>query len=67
MEALWQAPKMDLNSPIGLGKEEAESLTRLLECACSTSELLEEETLVNVELSPTEPGGNSLWTFDMVV
>ena len=58
---------MDLNSLVGLGQEEAENLTRLLECACSASELLEEETLVNAGLSPTGPEGNFLWTFDMVV
>ena len=67
MEALWHAPRTDLNSPVGLGKEEAENLTRLLECACSAFELLEEETLVNAGLSPAEPEGNSLWTFDMVI
>ena len=58
---------MDLNSPIGLGQEEAENLTRLLECACSTSELLEEESLVNAGLSPAESEGNpfglSIWSF----
>ena len=67
MEASWQAPQTDLNSPMGLGQKEAENLTRLLECACLASKLLEEETLVNVGLSPAELGGNSLWTFDMVV
>ena len=67
VEALWQAPKTDLNSPVGLGEEEAENLTHLLECAYSAFELLEEETLVNPGLSRVEPEGNSLWTFNMVI
>ena len=66
-EALWQAPRTDLNSSVGLGQEEAEILTHLLECVCLASELLEEETLVNAELSPVEPKGNpfglSIWSF----
>ena len=50
---------MDLNSLVHLEQEEAKSLDCLLECLCSISELLSEETLVNADLSPTEPGGNS--------
>ena len=44
VEALWQAPRMDLNGLVGLGNEEAENLTCLLKCACLAFELLEEET-----------------------
>ena len=61
-EVAWRASQTDLNGPVGLRQEEAESLTHLLECPCLASELLEEEALVNVGLSPAEPGGNSLWT-----
>ena len=67
MEVAWQVPRTDLNSPMGLGQEEAKNLTHLLECLCSASELLEEEALVNADLSPTELEGNSLWTFGMVI
>ena len=62
MEVAWQTPWTDLNSPISLRQEEAKNLAHLLECPCSTFELLEEEALVNAGLSPTKPGGNSLWT-----
>ena len=58
-EVAWRTPRMDLNSSIGLEQEEAESLAYLLECPCSIFELLSEETLVNADLSPTEPEGNS--------
>ena len=67
MEAVWQVLWMDLNSPMGLGQDEVENLTHLLEYSCLASELLEEEALVNVGLSPMEPKGNSLWTFGMVI
>ena len=59
-EVVWCTPRMDLNSPIGLGQEEAESLAHLLECPYSAFELLEEEALVNASLSSTKLGGNSL-------
>ena len=59
-EAAWRTPRMDLNSLVGLGQEEAESLAHILECPSSASKLLEEETLVNASLSPMEPRGNFL-------
>ena len=60
VEVAWHTPRMDLNSLVGLGQEEAESLAHLLECPCSASELLEEEALVNADLSPMELEGDSL-------
>ena len=56
----WHTPRTDLNRLVGLGKAEAESLVHILRCSSSAFELLEEETLVNAGLNPTEPGGNSL-------
>ena len=60
MEVAWQVPQTDLNNPVGLGQEEAENLTHLLECPCLASELLEEEALVNADLNLMKPRGNSL-------
>ena len=60
MEVTWRTPRTDLNSSVGLGKEEAKNLAHLLEFPCLASELLEEEALVNADLNPVEPGGNSL-------
>ena len=56
-EVAWHTPWMDLNCPVSLGQEEAESLAHILECSSSAFELLEEETLVNVNLILVEPGG----------
>ena len=63
VEVVWQTPQMELNSLVGLGQEEAKNLALLLECPCSAFELLEEEALMNVGLSPMETRGNFLWTF----
>ena len=58
---------MDLNSSMGLGQDEVENLTHLLECSSLASELLEEEALVKAGLSPMEPRGNSLWASGIVI
>ena len=65
-EVAWRTPRTDLNSPIGLGQEEAESLAHILECPSSAFELLEEETLVNVGLSLEEPEGNSILDLSLI-
>ena len=58
-EVAWRTPRTNLNSLVGLEREEAESLDCLLECPCLIFELMSEETLVNASLSSVELEGNS--------
>ena len=57
-EVAWRTPRTDLNRCVSLVREEEESLTYLLKCQTSASELLCEEALVNVDLSSMELEGS---------